>query len=351
MKKNWKVLAGVVVIAIIAVWFYFNNSSGTIKESLRDFAIKDTSSVTKIFLANKTGNTILLERANAGEWKLNEKYIARTELVKVLLKTMKILEVKQPVQKAARENVLKKLASTGTKVEVYSGEDLIKLYYVGGETQDQLGTFMLLADEKTGENSSIPFVMYIPGFEGYLSSRYSCNLLDWRDRSIFKYTPIDIKSIKVENSEKPEDGFELNVLSVNNFSVKKLSDNKTVSNLDTMSVKQYLAYFQNLNAEGFDLGSFKNKKDSILNSKVINTITVTDKNNQKKTLKTFYLQNIRKKSDSYGNLLKYDPESMYCTIDNDGEVILIQYYQFGKVFQPYSYFEIKTGNTTVSVKK
>ena len=43
---------------------------------LHDFAVKDTSAITKIFLADKFGATVTLEREDVGEWTVNEDYKA-----------------------------------------------------------------------------------------------------------------------------------------------------------------------------------------------------------------------------------------------------------------------------------
>jgi hypothetical protein len=45
---------------------------------------------------------------------------------------------------------MKAIAAKGIKVEIYTAEGLSKTIYVGGPTQDQLGTFMYL------ENSDSP---------------------------------------------------------------------------------------------------------------------------------------------------------------------------------------------------
>jgi hypothetical protein len=49
MKKN--LIGGLIVLllAVAAFLLYKNNSKSTIKEELKDFAVKDTASITKIF--------------------------------------------------------------------------------------------------------------------------------------------------------------------------------------------------------------------------------------------------------------------------------------------------------------
>ena len=45
------------------------------------------------------------------------------------------------------------------------------------------------------ENSSEPYVVSIPGFNGYLSSRFSCEENDWKDKIIFNYDKNEIESV------------------------------------------------------------------------------------------------------------------------------------------------------------
>ena len=182
-------------------YYYFNSSNSTIKKELRDFAVADTASIDKMFLADKKGNKALLERKSPALWTINGKYPARQDAINFLLKTIKQIEVRSPVGKAALQNVLKELSSTGTKIEIFSKGDKIKTYYVGGPTQDMLGTFMYI------ENSAVPFVIHIPGFNGYLTTRYFASADEWRSRIIFQYGEGQIASVRVQNNQHPEESF------------------------------------------------------------------------------------------------------------------------------------------------
>ena len=174
LKKNKKLLILTLLLAVAAAWLILNNESGTVKEILRDFAVKDTTSVTKIFIADRAGKSVELERelnasgAPTGLWLVNKKYYARRDAVKTLLETLYLVEMKSYVAKTAYNTIVKQLATTGIKCEVYrSGKEKpFKVFYVGGSTQDTKGTFMML------ENSLVPFVTEIPGFDGYLTPRF-----------------------------------------------------------------------------------------------------------------------------------------------------------------------------------
>lgn len=338
MKRNRIALIIVLVLGVVAFWLIRNNTKSTVPQKLRDFAVKDTASITKIFLADKTGKTVTLTREGEGLWRVNDKYYARQDAVNTLLYTIYSIEVKEPVGKKAQDNIVKALASGATKIEIYSGDELIKMYYVGGETQDQLGTYMLLVNEKTGENSSVPFVMYVPGFEGYLTTRYFTEAKDWRDRSVFKYVPNRIKMVKVEYPTTPDQGFLIEKKADNFYEVRDARTNTTIPGFDTLAVKQYLSYYQNIHFESIEKDLPKVNKDSILASTPFAILTVTDDSGMSNTAKLFHKKAEPGTTDQQGNPRKYDIDRAYALVNNGQDFVLVQYYVFGKLLQSPEYF-------------
>src|SRR5688572_11025653 len=137
LKKNIKLILVALVLGAATVWLVMQNRSGTVREELRNFAVEDTGSVTKIFLADRTGKTIELEREGT-RWRLNKKYYARRDAIKVLLETLKNVSVRSMIPKSTYNTVIKQLSTGATKCEVYlNGQSKPdKVIYVGGETQD-----------------------------------------------------------------------------------------------------------------------------------------------------------------------------------------------------------------------
>ena len=65
-------------------------------------------------------------------------------------------------------SVIKTLASEGVKVELYTqNKKLYKTFYIGGETADFLGTYMIM------EGAKKAYVIHIPGFNGFLTPRFN----------------------------------------------------------------------------------------------------------------------------------------------------------------------------------
>jgi len=171
MKRNTILLTLVVIaLGVLAVVLVSKNGSGTLKPELKDFAVQDTASIDKIFMVKKSNDQVMLTKED-GSWIVNDTYPVREEAISLLLKTIQRVRVKAPVSKSAQDYVLKMMATRNTKVEIYSKEKLIKTYYVGGPTQDQVGTFMML------EGSSVPSAPI--GINCCVYSRI-CRLLEWK---------------------------------------------------------------------------------------------------------------------------------------------------------------------------
>ena len=341
MKSKKRILLTVIMVILlssVSFWILRNNSNSTLRKELYDFAVQDTASITRVYLVNTSGKEITLEKKKPGDWTVNGKFKARNDAARNLLSCIKDLQVRQPVAKSAVENISKQLATNSTKVEIYSGEKLLKMYYVGSDTQDGLGTYMLLTDAETGENSILPFIMFIPGFNGYLSIRYFIDEDLWRDRSIFSFYPDQITSIDVSYSMHPDSSFSIRLSDQNDISI---FDHKggPLTAFDTLKAKRYITYYTNIQYESLENGLRRTLRDSILTKAPIHTIVLKDREGIAHTVKTYPKPaDVSSPNPLTGDLLQEDPERMYALINEDKDLAVIQYYVFGKLFMPVSFF-------------
>lgn len=350
-KRIWIAAVTVIALSGISFWIMKNNQDGTIRRELFDFAVADTGTVTKIYMVNTGGKQLTLTKEKAGDWKVNGKFKARNDAIKNLLVCVKDLEVKTPVAKSAIENVSKQMATSSTKVEIYEGEKLIKMYYVGSDTQDGLGTFMLLTDPETGENSTLPFVMHLPGFNGFLSIRFFMDEDLWRDRTIFAFYPDQIASVSVDYTHLLDSSFTISLTNSNLISLKDSKGNN-VPDFDTVKVKQYLNYYSNIQYEALKNELRPSFKDSILAKGAVHVITLTDRTGKKHVVKTFSKPAEPGANDPVtGQPLKEDLERMFALFNEDKDVAMIQYYVFGKLFPSPSYFRKSAGKPASASQK
>ena len=335
MKKNNKYsLIIVIVLAIVAAYLIYTQSVGTIKKELKDFAVQDTNAITKIFIADRDGQSVILEKQADNTWMVNNKYKARQDAISMLLKTMNKIEVKAPVAKSAFENTVALLSTKGVKVEIYTGaKKPSKVYYVGNATADKFGTYMLL------ENSSVPFITHIPGFYGFLTPRYFTDEEEWRTTELFKYNLNDIKSVEFINHEKPDSSFLLADIDTENPIVKSPIDGKIYTNIDTTNILGYLQLFESINIE-FYLNKKvpKSEQDSVIKCCAKFDLTVTDVLGNKKTIRAFNKPVPEGTLDIYGKPVMYDFDKMYALINDGKDFVSIQYYVFDPLIQPITFF-------------
>tara|TARA_B100001758_G_scaffold247807_1_gene267435 strand:+ start:14115 stop:15062 length:948 start_codon:yes stop_codon:yes gene_type:complete len=295
---------------IIAVLINIVNGCTESNESSRThFEVQDISSITKIFLADRRGNTITLDKKEKN-WSVNNQFEVRNDAISILLSTINNIRVKKPISKASFNNVIRYMATSGVSVEIFSGDKIIKAYVIGSNTADHLGTYMML------RNSKEPYVVHIPSFNGFLSPRYGiqANMLDiqsWRSNNVFNLEFDDIHYIKYTDL--------LNNKSSYSLSKKPITlrdyNNKTIA-LNKNNVLKLLNSFENLNCEAYKKD--KNKIDfaTPLQELIVNS----------DTLRTYRISKLNQNN----NEDNFTVERKYATLNN-GELMLIQDYVFNKV--------------------
>ncbi|NVN94859.1 MAG: DUF4340 domain-containing protein [Bacteroidetes bacterium] len=346
MHKNKYILLITIVLAVIALIFILKSSKTTMKA---DFAVKDVSSITKIFMSDKNNNTVTIKRLDEKNWQVNDKFPARNDGMAILLETVSGLHVREPVTIAGRNTIIKWLAAKSVKVEIYQTvyridlfnkiklfphEKCTKVYYVGDETQDNQGNFMLL------EGSEEPYIVSLPGFRGFLSPRFTALESDWRKRVIFELKMNDIKSVKIEYSSSPQSSFEIS-RSNKNYEIKLLSSNQIMNGFDTLKVFNYMNSFSNVGFEAFLNDLKKSDIDSIVSHKPMAILTVTDIAGKSKSLKAFFkLAEFGSVDEITNKPITIDRDRFYGLVNGEKDFVLLQYYVFTPILQPASYFKM-----------
>jgi hypothetical protein len=347
MKKNRYIVISVILLALIAIGLILTRSKSTFKRALSDFALDDTANVTMIYMSDKNNNSVKLTRRGPGKWMVNDRYQAQKLTVEMLLRTMLDLEVREPVAKVAHNSIIRQLAVASVKVEIYQmvyridlfgfirwfpHEKLTKVYYVGGATPSNQGSFMLM------EGSSEPFVTYLPAFRGFVSPRYSTMEKDWRDYTVFRKTIPEIRSVKVEVPETPAFSFEVKNNDNKSFTLISLIDNQEIREYDTLRLLNFLAGFRNLSFEALLNDMDKYRKDSVLASTPFIIITLTDTAGVSRTIKTYHMQGPEGQTDMEGRPMPYDLDRLYALVNEGQDFTVIQYFSFDKVLRPKTFF-------------
>jgi len=306
--SNQNYLHKLVAFALIVFFMSFSNGCNSKKE-IDKFDIEDTSLINKIFLADRNGNTITLNKKDE-IWLVNDQFIVKEDAINMLLSTANKIRVKRPVSKAAFDNVIKFMATTGIVVEFFIDNNMLKSYTIGSNTPDHLGTYMLLKD------SDKPFVMHIPSFNGFLSPRYgiqgnSLDVINWRSTTVFDLSFNLINQIKYTD-----------YLNFNNSYTLKTKPFQLINSINEPvkfnqeKVLKLVNSFEKLNCEVFKQEKYQLDLKTQIEELVVNL----------DTLRTYSISDLdtKTKEDNFTVARKY------ATLNN-GEVMLIQDYVFNKV--------------------
>jgi hypothetical protein len=348
MKKNF-ILLGILALLIGGViWVRSKSHTSTLAdEALTNFAIEDTASVTKMFIADHLGNTIQLERqADSKLWKLNGKYEARKDVVDLLLDLIKRVSVRGNVPEKARDNMMKMIASTGKKFEIYTSNPSKpdKIYYVGPNTPDHMGTIMLLEIPGKGRSQD-PYITHIEGFTGFLNPRFFTNELDWRYTGIFEFSNLDFQSVKVELPATPQESFEIKYNGGNDIRLLACVPQTgectiPVSTFDTLAVKDYLLLFKKLHIESYNTYLKPAAEDSIKRTIPECRVSVKDNKGKMHSVSIYKKKTNTEKLDGNGNLTNWDPE-YYWAMNSKNELAMAQKHLFMPLLTPISTFAPK----------
>tara|TARA_B110001450_G_scaffold252003_2_gene272986 strand:- start:2582 stop:3535 length:954 start_codon:yes stop_codon:yes gene_type:complete len=301
------------ILTIVFIYCLIDYNQKIKLDNEKKFSISEIEKIDKIFLSDRKGNNITLQKDN-NIWTVNNKYNVRNDAISTLLSTIQKISIQRPVPETGYNNVIKQLATTGVKVEIYYNNK-IKTYTVGGSTSNHLGTYMLMA------NADNPYIVHIAGFNGFLSPRYGIqgyelDINNWRDNTVFKIDTELISEISLIDLQENNKSFTIKtkpllLIDVNNNDIK----------YDLDKVIKYLNNFSQLNSE-----NFKGNDIDISNEKLIYRLKIIH-NNKVDVLEAYTFSKINNNS----NNSKPNVERMYARLNN-GEFLLIQNYVFNKVF-------------------
>ena len=315
------------------------------------FAVKDTATVTRVFLADMHENTVLLTKTADG-WRLSDTIPVIDGKIEALLSTMHNLRVQQPASKNSIENINRMMAAGAIKVEVYENAPLFTLfkkgffvkerrtltYYMGPATQSNTSNYAILEGRE-----EMPCIVYIPGFRGFVTPRYSAFAEDWISHKLFNTKLTRIQEVVVTDYKNPSESFRIEKAGARFFHLFD-AQNQQITQYDTNKVINYLSDFRNRNYESVASNLEPDKRDSIIRNSLFKTIKVTDVNGHTDVLDLYFMDSEYDYYDASGNHMD-DVESLYnrdrCYAifnGNKQKMYRVQYYHFDRLLQPFSYF-------------
>lgn len=289
-----------------------------------DFAVSNPEDIHRIFLADKSGKTALLERKD-GKWIYNKTAEARQTAVELLLGTMSKIRVNYVPPEAAEPNIINSIAAEGVKVEIYGKDgNKLKVYYVGGVTPDETGTYMMM------EGADKPYVIHIPTMRGSVRVQYRLEEDEWLSRMIFEEKVDQIQAISVEYPQNKSESFKLEKTSEGNYQISPFYSTTPVSKSTQKkgSAEAYLITFEKLGAEAIEKPNAA--KDSILNMVPFAIITLKNTSGTEKQVAFWPVDQLENEGRTYN--IRYLAKCSW------GPLMLVQHHVFGPAFRGYSMF-------------
>lgn len=345
-QKNLYGLIAIVLLGlIVSVVWLANSKTTTIKQN---YHIENVDSIVKITLKDKLGRNIVLDRKQDSLWVVNKDYECNQSTMQGFLETFANMRIREDVPKAAVNNIVKSLASNGVEVSIYTEDYLIdfwfihlfkrihldRTFFVGYETQDRLGTYMLKKGDK------VPRIVHIPEFRGYLSSRFNTDPDAWKSHNIFRYKQSEIQQLTIDIPNQKSQSFSLK----NNGKGFDFLDfnGQRINNFDTAKVVALLSSFVNMNYESVANNINKAQKDTIFTHTPLYVITINDKKGKKETM-TIYLKpgedEVEIEDPRQGFFVAMsDINSCYALTSKTKDTLVMQYFTLDNVLQPASYF-------------
>lgn len=313
--------------AILISVLLWRNRNQTNSITSADFALENPGIIDKIFLSSNDSKNgyVTLTKKTDGNWLVDngsQKYAGDTQAINAFLFfVMKKLEVKNPVNDNALDNVNRELKLSGTKAVFYSKNKEIRTLYAGNPTADQLGTFMYLPGTER------PCVIHITGFNGYLTPYFTTRINDWRSSVILDVPADQIKELSVKWNEDNSKSFAINMQG-NNPVLKDASGKAIESSRN--STLAFLDMFTGISRESGEpagINKYPEKKNAILNSKPFVEFIITKADGKTEHLKLFRREvgsETYSPEDKIGNLKQFETDTYWGVINNEQVLWIMQ---------------------------
>ena len=327
MKKNLLYLAVLLGLAFAAYWFVFREDNQSFSKQEANFTVKDTASITKLFLSDMVGNCLKLERSENG-WVLNDSMTAMTDAVKFLMASLVEQRADQPVPSGFHDAAILELSTNGTKVELYNKEEKTHTFYVAKNAGYGNVTYMLT------EGAKRPYIVKIPVRGNmFLGVRYMTRVNDWRERKmLFADAPIETVNVAYKDSIHYS-------FAVNNTSTQPVVTGQAAPAmpLNVKRVNSYLNLLNSIYCTGFE-DRFLGRDSIIKYGPQLGTIEVARKGVPTQRL-IIYFKPTDKGSKSAINLngKEYDFDA-FLALWNNKDFVLLSRKTTEKLFRTYQEF-------------
>ena len=305
------------------------------KIALIDFAVEDTSAITKIRITDPSSRSIELIRKKKIWTDGNDGCITQG-MVNNILDVAFNIEFKGFVPKKSHKKYKQLMSSTQTKVEFYVKNKWYKTWYIGPPSPDYYGQVMLLSTFDHGKSAE-PVMMKIKGVQGSIQPNFFTDSRQWMCTNIFRVPLEKIQDVKVIFYGDNVKSFRV---TKNNSGYTVSQSGKALPYVDTANLYRYLNNFKNVNYDvpNYELTDFQ--CDSLKQTQPFAELILkegTEIDNKTTRLKMYRIQSESPQRNVFGELVNQDMNKFWCELP-DGSLVKCQYHVFNPILTGQAYF-------------
>lgn len=313
------VISGILLfILIVFLIIFFTRIRSPFGKSNSSFASEPKEEISRIEFS-QNGKRLVLE--NDGEnWFVNGKSEARKNGINFILRVLKEIRIKSPVSQELFTKEISGKKIDPVKVRIYEKKKNLSTFLVYKTQSNVYGNVMKIRE------SSKPFIVYVPGYEGDIGSAFTLNELFWQPYTVFNLLPSEIATVKFEHVSDTAASF-----TIQNRNHHYLLNNG-IAGWDSARVIRYLSYFAYIPFESWVTGISPDDQKSIESTQPLYTITVVTTDG-KKTILTLWQMIIEKEGKK-----QVDSDRMYGKTDEREDLFIIRYFDIDPVIKKREYF-------------
>ncbi len=224
------IISGVLIVILVIVILLRDRSPYGKRQS--NFAAVPKKEITSIEMTQ--GEKKLILSKNEDEWEVGDKMETRKNEILFLLRILTEMEIKSPVSPDLFEKEITGSGIEPVKVKVFEGNRTLNSFIVYKTGSNVYGNIM------KKKLHTLPFIVYIPGYEGDIGSQFNINEYYWQPYNIFNLLPSEISSVTLENYSEPSSSF---TIKISDGMFTLVDSTKCSTGWDTARVKRYISYF------------------------------------------------------------------------------------------------------------
>lgn len=307
-------------------------NKGKSDTELIEFAIKDTSSIDKLVITDKSLNTFMVQKKN-GTWVDKDGNCVVIENIDNILDAIRNIEFKGYLPDKSHANYNTMMTAQNITVEIFENGEWSKTWYIGPPAPDHYGQIMLLDTKELGK-STHPVLMKVRNLHGFLEPRFFADPRLWACTDVFTIPMERISRVDVKFNIEQARSFSV---TKNGPEVNVYQQGKELANVEERMVFSYLQNYKKIhyNLRNFELS--KNQLDSLKKTVPFAEIKVKETNGKTTKLRCFRAKSTTNDIVAGQEIVNSNLDKFWCELP-DGEVVKCQYYVFNPLFLGHIYF-------------